>query len=237
MNDGFSWIAQAPEFVVVNKMPGCDFHSSPAQPGLVVQVSEALGQRLWPVHRLDKMTSGLVLLARSEAAARIFGELFAARTMEKFYLAIGVGKPKKKQGLVAGDMVRSRRSCWKLSPSVNNPAITQFFSQGLGEKQRLYLLKPHTGKTHQLRVALKSLGVAIVGDPLYGGAMEGDAALARGHLHAYQMGFYAFDQHWQFSAQPSGGLFDREATQQLLRDHFHAPAALPWPALPASLVQ
>ena len=64
-------------------------------------------------------------------------------------------------------MAKSRRGMFKLMRTLHNPAITQFFSYSTGSKQRLYLLKPHSGKTHQLRVALNSIGASIFGDPLY----------------------------------------------------------------------
>ncbi|UTA46433.1 pseudouridine synthase [Simiduia sp. 21SJ11W-1] len=230
-------MAQTPDFVVVNKFPNVDFHSEGAQPGLAVRVSQALGEPLWPVHRLDKMTSGLTLFARSHASAQVFGKLFAERRLTKYYLAIGVGKPKKKQGLIAGDMARSRRKSWKLLASMEQPAVTQFFSESLGEKRRLYLLKPHTGKTHQLRVALKSQGVSIVGDPIYDQAPAAETqAPVRGHLHAYQLHFSAFDEHFSFSAAPAGGLFDLPAVQGLLATAFATPDTLPWPALSARLL-
>lgn len=227
MTDGFSWVAQEAAFVVVDKQPGIDFHTDNGVPGLAARVGAALGEPLWPVHRLDKMTSGLVLLARSVAAAGQLSELFARRQMHKFYLAIGQGKPKKKQGLILGDMVRSRRKSWKLLSSADNPAVTQFFSQGLGAGRRLYLLKPHTGKTHQLRVALKSLGSPVLGDDVYGGG-----SADRGYLHAFQLNFTLAGRAWSFSVQPSvGEHFLAPAAQDALA-HYLTPGALAWPQLP-----
>lgn len=238
MSDGFTWIAQEPEFVLVNKFPSVNFHTEAGTPGLAVQVSEALGEALWPVHRLDKMTSGLVLFARTAQAAAVFGALFSGRHVEKYYLAIAEGKPKKKQGLIAGDMARSRRKSWKLLASTHNPAVTQFFSCGIGEKRRLYLLKPHTGKTHQLRVALKSMGASIVGDPVYAPGVDASQVIGsrgRGHLHAYCLRFIAFNRQWQFVAQPTGHLFDLPEVQSQLAGPYAVPDALPWPDLPAGL--
>lgn len=227
MTDGFSWVAQEAAFVVVDKQPGIDFHTDSGVPGLAARVGTALGEPLWPVHRLDKMTSGLVLLARSAAAAGQLSELFARRQMNKFYLAIGQGKPKKKQGLIIGDMARSRRKTWKLLASTDNPAVTQFFSQGLGAGRRLYLLKPHSGKTHQLRVALKSLGSPVLGDDVYGGG-----SADRGYLHAFQLHFCFADKSWTFASRPSvGEHFLAPVTQDALT-HYDSPGALAWPQLP-----
>ncbi|WP_117234580.1 TIGR01621 family pseudouridine synthase [Vibrio maerlii] len=170
------------DFVAINKHPGVSVHKDDGDTMLIHEVEEYLGEsKLYLVHRLDKMTSGILLLAKSSEAASKLAKLFADRNISKFYLAIGAKKPKKKQGLVMGDMERSRRSSWKLLNSMNNPAITQFFSMAGENGQRLFLCKPHTGKTHQIRVALNSVGSAIIGDPIYNSGQNED----RGYLHAY----------------------------------------------------
>ena len=149
---------------------------------------------LYLVHRLDKMTSGLLLLARHAQAASILSQQFQQRTVEKYYLALSDQKPRKKQGLIKGDMERSRRGSWKLTTGLRNPAITRFFSCAPMPGLRLFLLRPLTGKTHQLRVALKSVGAAIIGDTRYHGVSEPSAD--RGYLHAWGL---AFD--WQGERQ------------------------------------
>lgn len=73
------------------------------------------------------MTSGLLLVARSADAAAALGQALAARQVEKFYLALSDRSPRKKQGWVIGDMERSRRASWKLLPTRQDPAVTQFF--------------------------------------------------------------------------------------------------------------
>ncbi|MFC6755214.1 pseudouridine synthase, partial [Halorubrum tibetense] len=100
MTDFFSLLADEQDFVVVNKAPNVNFHTESGELGIVELVREYMGTNLWPVHRLDKMTSGLLLLAKSAQAASSFGQLFEQRAIEKYYLAICAGKPKKKQGLV-----------------------------------------------------------------------------------------------------------------------------------------
>jgi len=111
---------------------------------------------LYPVHRLDKATSGCLLLAKSKEAAAQISKAFASRHVAKYYIAVTDKKPSKKMGSVSGDMQRSRRSSWKLLRSQQNPAVTSFMQtsfalEGYGTL-RLFALKPHTGKTHQLRV-------------------------------------------------------------------------------------
>lgn len=221
------------DFVVINKHPNVSVHKDDGETMLVAEIARALEMpSLYLVHRLDKMTSGILLLARTaEAASRLAGK-FAHREMDKYYLAIGSKKPKKKQGLVGGDMQRSRRSSWKLMPTQINPAITQFFSMAGEAGQRLFLCKPYTGKTHQIRVALKSVGSAIVGDPIYNSA-DNDAD--RGYLHAYALRFSYQNEVFEIVCDPRdyanfGEAWHSEACRQAL-EQWSAPWSLDWPVL------
>ena len=180
-----------------------NFHSE-EEAGFVVRVSDALNMPLFSVHRLDKMTSGLVILAKSSEVANKFTELFSSRQIEKYYLAISLKKAKKKQGWIKGDMTTARRGSYKLLKSSENPAITQFKSQALRVHERLYIVKPHTGKTHQIRVALKSLGAPIAGDIRY--AQADDARLEeRGYLHAFALKFTFEGEDFIFVEAPQEG--------------------------------
>ncbi|MCC5854212.1 MAG: TIGR01621 family pseudouridine synthase [Idiomarina sp.] len=158
------------DFFLVAKPSGLSMHSDANVPGIMVHLEALTGESLYPVHRLDKGTSGVLLVARHHAAASGLSQLFQQRQVQKFYTAIGGNKPKKKQGAIQGDMERSRNGTWKLCETRHNPAVTQFFSHGTGQGVRLFVMKPSTGKTHQLRVALKSLGAPIIGDNRYKGA-------------------------------------------------------------------
>ncbi len=229
----FKIISDHPDFIVVDKQCGVNFHDEgDIGNGLFSQVKAYVKEHsnhgeLYPVHRLDKITSGLVIFAKSQPCAKAFGELFSQHQVEKYYLAIADKKPNKKQGLIKGDMAKSRRGMFKLLRTHDNPAITQFFSYSIANKQRLYLLKPHSGKTHQLRVALSSIGAPIVGDPLYNGLSVAD----RGYLHAYMLKFIYLDQTYHFTALPSEGEFylSTSVTEQLSK--LEAPWNLHWPSL------
>lgn len=190
-------------FVVALKGAGVNFHSE-EEAGFVVQVSEQLGLPLFPVHRLDKMTSGLVIFAKSSSVAAEFGKMFENRKIEKYYLAISMRKPKKKQGWVKGDMASARRGDYKLLNSMEHPAITQFISCALRTHERFFLVKPHTGKTHQIRVALKSLGSPIAGDDRYAQADEARKE-ERGYLHAYALRFTFEGEEFSFVSPPDEG--------------------------------
>ncbi len=172
------------DYLVINKAVGSGMHQEGESPGLVRQLSESRGESLYPVHRLDKITTGALLLARNPDANRELSRQFAERSTRKWYLALSDHKPTKKQGLIKGDMEKARGGSWKLCRTQHNPAITRFHSHLLAEGLRAFLLQPQTGKTHQLRVALKSQGCPILGDRRYGGSPAD-----RGYLHAWQLSF------------------------------------------------
>ncbi len=215
-------------YVVIDKHPGYGFHSEHGRPGIAEQLKTDLGvQQLYPLHRLDRMTSGLLVFAKDLATAQALNAQFRQRQVGKFYLALSDRKPKKKQGLIQGDMEKGRRGNWKLLPSRRNPAITRFVSCSVSPGLRLYLLKPLTGKTHQLRVAMKSLGAPIIGDQRY--HADDGTAVDRGYLHAYALSFEVQGEQQRFLCPPSEGvLFKRPDVQQALQD-YRDPWALSWP--------
>ncbi len=235
IDTAYELLDEQSDFLVLYKKPGVSFHSEAGEPGLFASLRQASAEpSLYPVHRLDKVTSGILLVAKTAAANREFCEQFAQRATEKFYLAVSAARPAKKQGQVRGDMQPARRGSWKLAHSQQNPAITQFFSRALlgdshtGAGLRLFVLRPHTGKTHQLRVALKSLGAPIMGDSLYGGA-----SADRAYLHAYSLAFHWQGQRYCYSQLPREvELFLGDNFLQSLGD-FAQPWQLPWPAIAA----
>ncbi|MFM2484729.1 TIGR01621 family pseudouridine synthase [Celerinatantimonas yamalensis] len=177
------------DFIVLDKPAGVSFHCEENELGLAQLANQQFGT-LWPVHRLDKLTSGLIIFAKSAQAAALFQTLFASHQMNKYYLALAYGKPKKKQGMITGDMQKARSGSWMLMRTLENPARTRFISQSLGDGLRGYLLRPSTGRTHQLRVMMKSLGTPILGDERYAG-LRAD----RGYLDAFGLQF-----NWQGQA-------------------------------------
>ncbi|MDO4222827.1 MAG: TIGR01621 family pseudouridine synthase [Acinetobacter sp.] len=204
---------QHDDFIIVHKPCGVSVHKDEQEIGFTTQLAQQLAvPQLWLVHRLDKVTSGLLILARHANAAATLSQLFATHQIQKTYIALSTQKPKKKQGLIIGDMQKARRGAWKLCHSRENPAITRFHSVSCEPQLRLFILRPQTGKTHQLRVAMKSIASPILGDELY----QGDVA-DRTYLHAYRLQFSYLGQMIDVYDLPEHGeFFQKDTVQQQL---------------------
>lgn len=199
----FPIIYQHPDFIIINKPENISVHRDDQAVGLCENLAKQLGvPQVWLVHRLDKVTSGLLIFALNKETAAYFYQLFANHQIQKTYWALATDKPKKKQGSIIGDMQKSRNGAWKLCHSKENPAITRFTSQSIEPNLRHFILQPKTGKTHQLRVAMKSLGSPILGDQLYSGK-----SADRVYLHAYRLDFEYKGEHISVTAQPASGDF------------------------------
>ena len=209
-------IYQTDDFIIIYKPCGLSVHKDQSEIGLTTLLAEQLGvPQVWLVHRLDKVTSGLLILALNAESAAEFFRLFSEHHIKKTYLALSNQKPKKKQGLIVGDMQKARNGAWKLCQSKENPAITRFKSVSCEPNLRLFILKPQTGKTHQLRVAMKSLASPILGDALYGKKTE---KIDRTYLHAARLQFefkgQAFDV---FTPPKEGEWWHRDAVQSQIQ--------------------
>ncbi|MGJ8680761.1 TIGR01621 family pseudouridine synthase [Paraglaciecola sp.] len=213
------------DFIVINKPANIAVQNENESTGVLPIICSQLQiPKLWLVHRLDKVTSGILILAKNAQAAATFGELFSNKKIEKYYLAICTKKPKKKQGTIKGGMHKVRDGKWILNSSQDNLATTQFFSYGILPNIRLFLVKPLTGKTHQIRVALKSLSSPILGDELYKGEPSD-----RTYLHAYTIKFCYQQQEILVKCLPDFGqnFVSKEMTAAI--EKLPSPADLPWP--------
>ena len=117
--------------------------------------------------RLDYICSGALLLATSREAAGELVRRFRQRQVAKYYVALSDRRPAKKMGSVVGEMAKGRRGSWLLTRGGADPAVTRFTAAGVPGRRpgmRAFLLKPETGRTHQIRVAMKSLGAPVLGD-------------------------------------------------------------------------
>ena len=216
-------VYQTDDFIIIYKPCGLSVHKDQSEIGLTTLLAEQLGvPQVWLVHRLDKVTSGLLILALNAESAAEFFRLFSEHHIQKTYLALSNQKPKKKQGLIVGDMQKARNGAWKLCQSKENPAITRFESVSCEPNLRLFILKPQTGKTHQLRVAMKSLGSPILGDTLYGKNTEN---IDRTYLHAARLQFEFKGQAFDVFIPPKEGeWWHRDAVQSQIQKFSSASA-------------
>ena len=127
-----------------------------------------------------------------------------------------------------GDMKNRRGGQRILLKTTENPAITQFFSSAAKPGTRGFIVKPHSGKTHQIRVALKSIGAPILGDTLYGGE-----ASDRLYLHAWHLQLPLSSGELAVTAPFDKGEVINEADVQTWYNGLNAPETYPWPSLPA----
>lgn len=142
------------------------------------------------VHRLDKETSGVLLAAKNEEAQKKLVEAFAKREMEKEYLAVCLGNPgnRRLQNLIGRHPVRRKEMA--IVSDKGKEAITEIVTVAYDTQFSVVRLFPKTGRTHQLRVHLKSVGCPILGDSLYGNAsLNKKMKAARQYLHAYRLKF------------------------------------------------
>lgn len=195
-------LLETDQVLVVNKPPGIPHHDSTDEPGIVTRLRTQRTSRIYGVHRLDKVTSGILVLAKSSSVAGSIQRAFREGKVLKYYVGLSAKKATKKQGCVRGYMVRGRRKSWYLtrSPSAEGvKANTQFYTAGLGHlgsiPRTLLLFQPHTGRTHQLRVAAKSVGLPLLGDPIYSKTCEDGLASYRTYLHAFALHIPASEGH------------------------------------------
>jgi len=185
--------------LAINKPPGMVTHPAPGHwTGTFVNALLGHCKEIAPgsdplrpgiVHRLDKDTSGVLLAAKTLAAHQKLIELFTTRQMEKLYLAVCSGRPQN--GIISAPIARHpvNRKEMAVLPD-GREAVTEVKVAAFDEKTSLVLLKPRTGRTHQIRVHLKHIGCPVLGDPVYGKKNSYDSkGPNRQLLHAYRLEF------------------------------------------------
>ena len=141
------------------------------------------------VHRLDKETSGCVVVAKNDSTHRDLSKQFAARTMEKIYLALVAGILRKPAGTIDAAIARHpvHRQRMSIGRNRGRTAKTEYRVLRAGHEMSLLACTLHSGRTHQIRVHLHHLGHPVLGDKLYGGKHAG--TFARQMLHAWKLAF------------------------------------------------
>jgi 23S rRNA pseudouridine1911/1915/1917 synthase len=141
------------------------------------------------VHRLDRDTSGLLVVARSDEAHRRLQRLLRRREIEREYLALVRGRPRSRRGCIEAAIGRDRHDPTRISLDTATPreAVTNFELLELLDRHALLRVRLETGRTHQIRVHLAAIELPVAGDPVYG--VGGDLGLARQFLHAARLAF------------------------------------------------
>jgi 23S rRNA pseudouridine1911/1915/1917 synthase len=140
------------------------------------------------VHRLDRDTSGLMVVARSEAAHERLQELVRERALERTYLALVRGRPRSRTGRIEAPIGRDRGDATRVSLDTDSPreAVTHFEVERLWPEHALLRVTLETGRMHQIRVHLAAIDLPVIGDRTYG--VPG-ADLSRQFLHAAELSF------------------------------------------------
>jgi 23S rRNA pseudouridine1911/1915/1917 synthase len=182
--------------VVVDKPAGLVVHPAPGHAtGTLVhgllerEIAGGDAERPGIVHRLDRDTSGLMVVARSEDAYSRLQNLVRRRALERHYVALVVGKPRSRRGVIEAPIGRDRRDPMRHSLDTDTPreAVTRFELVELLPRHALLDVRLETGRTHQIRVHLAAIDLPVAGDHVYGRPRE--LGLERQFLHAARLAF------------------------------------------------
>ncbi len=181
---------------VVDKPAGLVVHAAPSHrgPTLVDELGETLGggtdpERPGIVHRLDKWTSGLLVVARNDEAHRALQAQVRRREVSRCYLALAQGRFSSRTGTIDAPIGRASRQRHRMAVSgaAQREARTHFTVLELLSRETYLEVRLETGRTHQIRAHMAAIGHSLVGDVTYGGGRR--YGLARQFLHAHRLAF------------------------------------------------
>jgi 23S rRNA pseudouridine1911/1915/1917 synthase len=181
--------------LVIDKPAGIVVHPAPGHTrgtlvhGLVGVSGGGEEERRGIVHRLDRDTSGLLVVAKTEQAYARLQAMVRDRALERDYLALVRGRPRSLRGRIEAPIGRDRTDPLRRSLDTDSPreAVTHFEVVELLAEHALLRVRLETGRTHQVRVHLAAVDLPVAGDPLYG--IKGDLGLTRQFLHAARLAF------------------------------------------------
>jgi 23S rRNA pseudouridine1911/1915/1917 synthase len=181
-------VVDKPAGLVVH--PAAGHHTGTLVHGLLALDAEG-GDEERPgiVHRLDRDTSGLMVVARSPEAHRRLQEMIRRREVTREYVALVVGRPRSRSGTIDAPIGRDRHDALRHSLDTDSPrdAVTHFEIEELYDGYTRLRVRLETGRTHQIRVHLAAIDLPIAGDPTYG--KPGVLGLERQFLHAARLSF------------------------------------------------
>ncbi|MFN4114020.1 MAG: RluA family pseudouridine synthase [Sphingomonadaceae bacterium] len=190
-------LRETPSAIVLNKPPGLATQGGSGThrhvDGLLDAFVEGDGPRPRLVHRLDKDTSGVLLIARTPGSAAAYSKRFAGRSAKKVYWALVVGVPDVREGTIDAPLAKQPGTGGEkmhVDHEGGQPAVTRYrVVDSAGKRAAWVELEPLTGRTHQLRVHLAAMGHPIVGDGKYGGqdAFLTGSISRKMHLHARRL--------------------------------------------------
>ena len=183
--------------IVIDKPAGMTVHPAPGNEDQTLANAvlahvpdiEGIGGEKRPgiVHRLDRDTSGLIVVAKNERAHAHLSDQFKSREVGKVYLALVVGHPSPPEADIDAPIGRHPQDRQRMAiVSTGRAAITRYRVVTSYKRSTLVEARPRTGRTHQIRVHLSSVGHAVVGDAVYGRTIPG---LSRQFLHAHRLAF------------------------------------------------
>ena len=187
-DDGHLLVVEKPAGVVVHPAPG---HAGGTLAEALAAAGAAGGEEGRPgiVHRLDRDTSGLLVVARSPETYERLQRLVRRRELTREYLGLVVGNPRSRRGTIDAPIGRDRHDRLRHSLDTDTPraAVTHFELEELLPRHALLRVRLETGRTHQIRVHLAAIDLPVAGDPTYG--VAGDLGLERQFLHAARLAF------------------------------------------------
>jgi 23S rRNA pseudouridine1911/1915/1917 synthase len=194
----FEVVHEDEHLMVVDKPAGIVAHPAPGHRG--VTLAEALPGGSGLVHRLDRDTSGLLVVARSEEALAELQRMMKARAITREYTALVEGHPDAESGTIDAPIGRDRGNRTVMSTRTDRAreAVTHFEVVERLPRTSLLRVRLETGRTHQIRAHLAAIGHPVVGDPQYGGRASGRRiGLERQFLHASSLMFrHPFSGEW-----------------------------------------
>jgi 23S rRNA pseudouridine1911/1915/1917 synthase len=191
------------EFVVVDKPPGLVVHPAPGHRGVTLVEWLAAREPGWEpraVHRLDRNTSGLMLVAKGEAAQHALQAALRRRELLREYLALVTGRLGSRSGTIDAPIGRDVRRRTRMSTRTDTPraARTHFEVERFAGPHTLVRARLETGRTHQIRAHFAAIGHPLAGDREYGAA--DDLGLERQFLHSARLGLHG--QEWTSPLPP-----------------------------------